>query len=234
MKKIFLILISSSLLTSAYSQSVICKTSILSKEESAQITTDFIKKQLNIQFPVWKAYKCEDQNGTSYLLLTENTDTTDTKGDTISRMLKAIKILEVAGTFVKEWEINDFTLIDPKINYNESAIWFWTKYCSMDDLDKDALIDPIIVYGTAAGNGISDGRIKIVTIYKGKKIVIRHQNSNLDFFRKTQIDADFYSMPTSIQEKVISLMTQMETNQQAIFPGSWKQALAKKSLNIAD
>lgn len=45
----------------------------------------------------------------------------------------------------------------------EASIWFWTNYSGFADLDKDGLIDPILIYGTSGMNNTDDGRVKILT-----------------------------------------------------------------------
>ena len=98
------------------------------------------------------------------------------------------------------------------------------------DFDKDGLIDPIIIYGTSGNNGTEDGRIKILIYYKGKKHAIRHQNGSLDFERNTQVDADFYNLPISIQKHVRKVMKKMTDNNHAIFPYGWEENMdAKKT-----
>ena len=81
------------------------------------------------------------------------------------------------------------------------SIWFWTKYCLFEDINKDRLIDPIFVYGTSGDNYTGDGRLKILIYYKDKKIAIRHLNGTIDFERKTKVDQSFYDLPVAIQER---------------------------------
>src|SRR5688572_29031708 len=87
-------------------------------------------------------------------------------------------------------------------NDNENSIWFWTKYIEFRDYDGDALADPIIAYGTSGINHTDDGRIIFIIYSKGRKIAIRHQNSDLDFGRETQVDRSFYDMPQSLQKTI--------------------------------
>jgi hypothetical protein len=128
----------------------------------------------------------------------------------------------------KQWEINDFILKEK----DESSIWFWTKYCDFKDIDEDGIIDQILVFGTSGLNGYDEGRIKILLVYKGQKIVIRHQNGVLDFERNTQVDQAFYSLNLSLQNRIKEIMQKMIENNHAIFPYGWQDAMKKQKLKF--
>ncbi len=134
--------------------------------------------------------------------------------------------------FKTEWFISDFKLKQGKEIVEETSIWFWTKYISLADIDKDGLSDPIIVYGTSGINGTQDGRIKILIFYKGAKRAIRHQNGILDSERNTQVDSVFYTLPVEIQGYVKGLMRKMMGDNKTLFPSGWEDALQKKKIKI--
>ena len=188
--------------------------------------------ELNILYPIWRTYSIHDSHGDYYLLLTEGMDLIDENNKSISSKIKAIKINLKDGVFTKEWEINDAILSEK--NYQEYSIWFWTKYCLIKDIDNDKNTDLIIVYGTSGINDYLDGRIKIIIVYNGEKIAIRHQNSISDYSRETQIDASFYNLPISIQNNVIGLIKKLIFDNQAILSNNWEEAINKKKLKITN
>ena len=66
--------------------------------------------------------------------------------------------------------------------------------------------------------------------YKGKKIGIRIQNGVLDDERNFSVDADFYSLPKKIQDKILSQMNFMVENNHSLLPYGWQKKMAKKIL----
>lgn len=198
---------------------------ILTNEQINTLFPSSIQKNFAINFPIYRAYKYSDKTGQYYCLLTENIDKIVNEKDTLHTKIKAVNLKVEKSSFVKVWEINDFVLAKEK---QESNIWFWTKYCSFSDVDKDGLTDPIIVYGTKGANGYDDGRIKFIIYYKGQKYAIRHQNGVLDFERETHVDKAFYSLPKAIQGFIQQKMEAMTENNQAIFPAGWQVAMQKQ------
>jgi len=194
----------------------------LSKNEADKVISPDVKKEFGLEFPVFRVYNYIDTTGKFYVALTEKNDgIKDT--DTLHEKIKAVCLKSSAGKLEKVWEINDFTGV---LN-EESSIWFWTKYSSFTDIDKDGIIDPVIVYGTYALNGSDDGRIKILIFYKGGKIAIRHQNSVFDEGRNTEVDAKFYKLPESIQNHVKKTMKTIMDHDKGIFPNGWEINMKK-------
>ncbi|HVK48531.1 MAG TPA: hypothetical protein VM488_11815, partial [Pseudobacter sp.] len=111
---------------------------------------------------------------------------------------------------------------------HESNIWFWNQYISFEDLDKDGLTDPLIVYGTSASKGIEDGRIKCMIFYKGEKIGVRHQNAIELNDRNTTVDKAFYNMPAALQQAVSQRMENMAKQKEAVFSSGWQKAMKNK------
>ncbi|MDQ7948371.1 MAG: hypothetical protein REI78_12200 [Pedobacter sp.] len=201
---------------------------IISKAETDAFFSASFKKKNLINYPIFRAYTYTDKSGNYYVALTESADTTNTEKDTVNFTIKAFNFKADQSPIVKKWEINDFRLPNVKNEVKETSIWFWTKYCSFTDLDGDGLADPVIVYGTFGHDGYSDGRVKILTFYKGQKVAIRHQNSTLDPMRKMQVDATFYALPKKIQDHTKQLMATMMEKKHALFPSSYLEKMEKK------
>lgn len=199
---------------------------ILSQEEIKRIFNDSIKKKFGIDYPVFRVYKFSDASGEFYTVLSEKSDTITSK-DTLHYKIKAFHFKNSKSVFEKKWEVNDFIMQQTNGNGKETSIWFWTKYTSFTDLDKDGLIDPVLVYGTSGTNGSDDGRVKILVFYKGQKSAIRHQNGVLDFERNTQVDETFYLLPNVIQDQVKNTMQKIHDHSHAIFPYGWQEAMKK-------
>lgn len=146
--------------------------------------------------------------------------------DSLYNKIKAVNVKAVKDSCIKIWEITDNTI---KEESDENSIWFWTKYVDFKDYDGDGLIEPVIIYGTSASaNGLYDGRINILIFYKGQKIAIRHQNSDIDLHRETVVDEGFYDLPGPLQAAIEQKMELMMKNGHAIFPRGWLTALKNK------
>ena len=188
-----------------------------------------VLQQIGAEFPIFRVYPFEDKSGKQYLILTEKV----TKGNiqdenSLKRSIKAFNVsFEEDKTVKVRWTITDY------INENESSIWFWTRYLRLKDLDNDGFVDPIVVYGTKSiyGEHFEEGRVKIITYHLGKKIVIRHQNSEMDDARHTQVDKSFYALPLSIKKKVYDIIDLLEDNGHSLFNSELKDQI-KNSLKI--
>lgn len=191
-----------------------------------KVFTNDLKSKLGINYPLRKGYYNKDKSGEFYILITESYDGYVDE-DSLHKNLKILKIAKNDNDFVKTGEINDHITGE-----EETSIWVWSRYCAFIDVDQDGFIDPILIYGSSGGNGISDGRLKIITWYKDRKIVIRHQNSTLDDDRHTQVDKAFYNLPLSLQKKVRSMMEGLEEKTEVIFPSDWKKAMDRKKLTF--
>ncbi len=230
MKKIIVFLFFGILISKAIAQTVTTSSSKLTKADTDSIFTSAFKKKNLINFPIFRAYTYTDKSGTYYVALTESADTIDKDKQTVNYIIKAFNFKVDKNMALKKWEINDFKLPDVKGVEKEGSIWFYTKYCTFNDINGDGLIDPIIVYGTFGPNGYEDGRAKILLYFKGQKIAIRHQNSTIDAMRKTQIDVTFYALPEKVQMHIKELTEKMVADKHAIFPAGYAEKMGKKAI----
>ena len=188
-----------------------------------------VLQQIGAEFPIFRVYPFEDKDGKQYLILTEKVIKGNIQDEKSSK--KSIKAFNVSfeedKTVKIRWTITDY------INENESSIWFWPRYLRLKDLDNDGFVDPIVVYGTKSiyGEHFEEGRVKIITYHLGKKIVIRHQNSEMDDARHTQVDKSFYALPLSIKKKVYDIIDLLEDNGHSLFNSELKDQI-KNSLKI--
>lgn len=188
--------------------------------------TDSLKYLLRLSYPVTTIYRYTDKSGTYYCVLTESRDSIIPSKDTFHFRIRGVNLKhEPGGQYSKVWEMNDYILQKDQL---ESDIGFWNQYISFDDLDKDGLADPLIVYGTTAANGFSDGRMKCMVFYKGEKIGVRHQNALQANERSTTIDKAFYSLPVALQTAVAQRMETMVKQQEAVFSSGWQKAMKNK------
>lgn len=179
------------------------KTKILSKLEAQKLERDEVAGP----FPIFRAYEYNDNNGYYDLLLCEKKLKVKGK-DTLNNQIEAICFLQDHGGYREQWSIKD--QLDP--GYDETSIWFWTKYCSATDLDGDKLIDPVVVYGTKDSDG-EYRRIKIITVYKGKKVAIRAVEFVLDDSRSFKKDVQFESLPSKIKAYIEKLVIRLRAEQ---------------------
>ncbi|MDA6071258.1 hypothetical protein NJT12_16695 [Flavobacterium sp. AC] len=181
------------------------------KTDSYRLTKQEInQKELNqlSDFPIYKAFELDDKSGVYELLLCENKKNI-TQNDTLNTKIQAICVMADHGGFLEKWRIND--LLEPT-DPKETTIWFWTKYCNTKDLDGDGYIDPVIVYGTKTEYG-GIRRVKIITVYKNKKYVIRAVECDLDYCRNFKKDKDWNLLPQKIKTHIDNLVVKMRKEQ---------------------
>ena len=181
------------------------------KIESYRLTKEQItERELNgiSDLPIYKAFEYSDKGGVYELLLCENQKTINKK-DTLNTKIQAICTINDHGGFLEKWQINDLLEITEP---NETNIWFWTKYCSTKDLDGDGYIEPIIVYGTRNEDD-EISRVKIITVYKNKKYVIRAVECVFDECRSLKKDANWNLLPQKIKMYVDKLVDKMRKEQ---------------------
>lgn len=231
MRKILLIFISFLSLTGISAQKVSENADTLTTMQAHRLFTASIRQTLDLPMPIYRVYKYSNKSELYYCVLTENKDKVADDGSIYSTKIKAVAVKKEGNSFKKQWQIYDSIIKKDNI---ETSIWFWTKYSDFKDNDADGSIDPVIVYGTSGMNGYDDGRIKIITFYKGQRSEIGHQNGTLDFERETKVDKLFYSLPVAIQEAVKERMTLMTKNNHAIFPHGWQNAMINKKTFISE
>ena len=166
-------------------------------------------KEIGVTFPIRKVYAFQDKLGKQYLIISENNTNPDK-----ATSIKAFNVLLKEKTPPQVlWTITD------AINDTEKAMWFYTRYISLTDLNNDSYIDPIVLYGTESqyGEPYEENRLKFIIYYLGKKTAIRHQNSSLDDGRHTQIDRSYYKLPLALKKKIRSIVATLEEREHALF-----------------
>ncbi len=166
-------------------------------------------KEIGVTFPIRKVYAFQDKLGKQYLIISENNSNPDkaTSIKAFNVLLKEKNLPQVL------WTITD------AIDDTEQAMWFYTRYISLTDLNNDGYIDPIVLYGTQSESEEPnrENRVKFIIYYLGKKTAIRHQNSSLDDGRHTQIDRSYYKLPSEVKKKIRSIVTTLEERGHALF-----------------
>ena len=188
--------------------------------------TDSIRQAFRLNYPVSSVHHYTDQSGNYFCILTQSLDSVGQKNDSFHFRIRAVNLrLAENGQPSKVWDMSDYVL---QKDQSENTIWFWNHYISFEDIDKDGLADPLIVYGTATNNGLKNGRVKCMIFYKGEKIGVRHQNGIQDAERNTTIDKSFYAMPASVQLAVSQRMESMVKKQEALFSSGWQKSMKSK------
>lgn len=225
MKKICLLLPALAATLSLAAQNSPVNSEVIPTSETTWLT-DSLKQIFRLSYPVNQVYHYSDRSGNFFCVFTESRDSIIPSKDTLHFRIRAVNLKqEPNGQFSKVWDMNDYVL---QKDQHESDIWFWDQYISFEDIDNDGLADPLIVYGTSAGNGFSDGRVKCMLFYKGEKIGVRHQNALGVNDRNTTVDKAFYSLPASLQSAVLQRMEAMVKNQHAVFSSGWQKAMKNK------
>ncbi len=188
--------------------SIIC---FSQKIESSKLNKqEILERELGnvTEFPIYKAFEYQDKGGVYELVLGENQKTVSKK-DTLNTKIQAVFVINDHGGFLEKWRIND--LLEDYVP-KETNIWFWTKYCSTKDLDGDGYIDPVIVYGTRTEYG-DIRRVKIITVYKNKKYVIRAVECDLDDCRSFKKDQNWNTLPQKIKTYLDQLVVKLRKEQ---------------------
>jgi hypothetical protein len=182
---------------------------LLTDKQVQTLFTQETLKEIGVTFPIRKVYAFQDKLGKQYLIISENNSNPDK-----ATSIKAFNVLLKEGTPPQVlWTITD------AINDTEEAMWFYTRYISLTDLNNDGYIDPIVLYGTESqyGEPYEENRLKFIIYYLGKKTAIRHQNSSLDDGRHTQIDRSYYKLPLALKKKIRSIVVTLEERGHALF-----------------
>ncbi|MDP5200026.1 M949_RS01915 family surface polysaccharide biosynthesis protein [Flavobacterium sp. DG2-3] len=200
MKKYILILLS---FYSSFIFSQKAESRRLSKQEISERELEGVT-----DFPIYRAFEFSDKGGVYNLVLGENQKTISKK-DTLNTKIQAICVMNDHGGFLEKWRIND--LLEDYVP-KETNIWFWTKYCSTKDIDNDGYIDPVIVYGTRTEYD-EIRRVKVITIYKNKKYVIRAVECELDDCRSFKKDQNWNTLPQKIKTYLDQLVVKLRKEQ---------------------
>src|SRR5882757_6980734 len=113
---------------------------ILSRSATDSLFSEQRKKELDIKYPIFRAYQYSDKSGRYYLVLSERSLPLLNGKDTIITHIEAFCLQDDNGRLVQRWKMKD------AMDTTEYKIWFWTKYMEVKDLDKDGYIDPLVVY----------------------------------------------------------------------------------------
>ncbi|HEX3078845.1 MAG TPA: hypothetical protein VHQ04_00215, partial [Puia sp.] len=159
---------------------------------------DIIKFQIgNISMSIFKAYEYKDIGGVYDLFFYENQNMISDE-DTLNTKIQAVCYLNDHGHYIEKWKIID--RLDESAEYPEDRelnIWFWSKYNSNSDIDKDGLMEPIVIYGTKTIEGYS--RINIIIFYKGEKYSIKAHECDLDQCRTLKKSTQYGKLPQKIK-----------------------------------
>lgn len=207
MKNLYLFLIFSFLSLQAQPDS--SGATLLTDKQVQTLFPHEILKEIGVTFPIRKVYAFQDKLGKQYLIISENNTNPDK-----ATSIKAFNVLLKEDTPPQVlWTITDV------IDDTEQAMWFYTGYISLTDLNNDGYIDPIVLYGTESqyGEPYEENRVKFIIYYLGKKTAIRHQNSSLDDGRHTQIDRSYYKLPLTLKKKIRSIVATLEEREHALF-----------------
>lgn len=98
----------------------------------------FKRKELGINFRIWKVYDYADKTGKYYLVLTEDGDAKDAGKHPSNTAIKAFNFKIDGKVWTKTFETNDTK------HPEELSIWFWTRYVYVEDFDNDGIIEPIL------------------------------------------------------------------------------------------
>jgi hypothetical protein len=190
-------------------------------------------KKSGIVLPVFKHYYYSDQSGNYVLYLTEKQDVRQDIKQGEEKLASAVEahLLKIEA----DKSLNSIASIRDKANADEAGMEFWSKLTEISDIDNDGNIEPILVYRfynkdeTKIDRDAFSGRIKIIMLYKGSKVVIRAITGNLDGERQTTATENFFTLPPSVQKHLVKKMTGMYRDNLYGFDNSY-QFVPRKSM----
>lgn len=203
---------------------------LLSPAETKQLLTPEIKKYLGILFyNIRYVYRYKNVSENNYIILAEN-PYNDYKDNPplYNDYLKLLFCINEGNLPLIRYDISD--LID--IKSGEFDIRFLQKYFSIEDLDMDGVVEPIIVYGAMGENGYHNGWIKIIINYKNELSTIIINNSDKKNEKSISLTSKFYSLPNIIQQKTISILEKIETDSLMNYPKNWKEDFKRQETLI--
>ena len=195
----------------------------LTKAQWKTVFTDKVLRSFKINEPVHKVSHYQDASGKYYALFCEGDSATNQR-------VRFLLFKSGKNGLTKMRDEVQATRFNKDSSHHEEQIQFWYPYISFSDYDGDRLIDPVVVYGTQAFRGYSDGRIHILIFHNNQKITIKHQNGIHDFERNTKVDKAFYRLKPSLQKHVKDLMEKMVEDRDVIFPYGWQKALQQQKV----
>jgi hypothetical protein len=164
--------------------------------------------------PIYRAYEYKDNGGVYNLFFCENRNTISDL-DTLNTSIKAICYLNDHGRYIEKWKVFDTLDESSDVQGNRDLnIWFWSKYASNRDIDKDGLIEPIFIYGTKTIDGYS--KINIFIFYKGKQYSIKAHECDLDICRTLKRNSWYSQLPEKIKLYVDNLFEKLRHEQGVI------------------
>ena len=100
---------------------------LLTDKQVQTLFTQETLKEIGVTFPIRKVYAFQDKLGKQYLIISENNSNPDK-----ATSIKAFNVLLKEGTPPQVlWTITD------AIDVTEQAMWFYTRYISLTDLNND-------------------------------------------------------------------------------------------------
>jgi len=174
---------------------LICLAIFSVQESRAQ---NYVKEILHDKIPVQytgkpiDAYEYKDKAG-SHIYLVSKTEE-DKPVHKVS--IFGAAYTRVNGTFVKDWEIKDFSNDDVLLHYTFTRII---------DIDKDGTDETLFVYELDPNNGLGSNW-KVMVHYKNKKYVLRVHIPELDSDEYKEVyDKSFDTIPPSIKKYVTAM-----------------------------
>ncbi|WP_271785219.1 hypothetical protein [Aquimarina algiphila] len=182
---------------------------------------DQLKDSLGVYMPITSGLVYTDNISKHYILFTEDRSIIKNK-DTLNSKIKAFIISETQGSLINAYEISENTYA-PDIN---TDFRFLKKHCSFTDIDKDGIIDPIIISTSTYDDIITSS---ITMCYKNKvaKIFCRKNDSDEED-TSFEISPTFYSFPDEIQNHVLHTMEELEYEDLAYF-GKFREIINQKA-----
>lgn len=211
---------SSALVTNKSAQEITVK-------QLSQVIDKYGRQNLDIFFPVTKAYKYTNNDVEYFALLTEDL-AIQNKQDTINTRI---------NFYLLHKEKQDFSIqhkLSKNHNYNyfkNAQVAFLKKHMSFHDIDNDGTIDPIVV--TKSNEKLHLQELAIY-IYQQNKVIPIINYQGEDYNNGTYISPYFHTLPKEIKNHVASIMQELEMtgvyNSKEILKEKWHYFTPEKML----
>lgn len=166
-------------------------------------------KRLNIQLPVSQHYCYSDQSGNYVLYLAEEQDIAYPTASLSSNIAAYQFKIE------NEQSLTNPIIVRDKAAKEDAGLAFMPRLTEFVDIDGDGRIDPVLVYRFYLDSNAQInydpyfGRLKIVMLYKGEKVVIRATTGPYHGDAFTTASENFFSLPKPVQDYLVKKMKKM-------------------------
>lgn len=197
-------------------------------EQAGKILNDLPDKTLKIRGDIKLMEKCSDRSGDYYFIITlAKGRYTTNKRDSVYDKLSAYKFVQNGYQLNIEIEHHEQEL--PKFTSGIECIELSTRHCEFADINKDSLLDVIIVYTVAPEVEMAYSfKMKILVFSNDSLSTVQIEDSHQS--KNMQVSPRFYSLPSTTQNHIVNKIALLNASNS--LPKNWKKGIKRKKMLI--